>query len=158
MKFKLQAGMDLDILTRQELGEELDRSAGAWRTELSRNVRFPRISAPAVVAGGVWTVDPVSTAGKLGPRPGFIWSVMRLAVNGNGITLGTDVWKVFVGEGSPTQFVDSATRGMNFNAGALVIRDGENLFFSGAGTAGGTEVAVVGQVVELPDFLAWQLL
>ena len=160
MKFKLQAGMDLDLLTRQELGEELDRSAGSWRQELSRNVRFPRFSARTDVAGGVWTINPdSSTAGKLGPRVGFIWSVMRLAVSGGGIVLGTDVWRAFVGENAASQFIDSSLRGMNFNPGALVVRDGESLLFTGVGTGvGATDVTVVGQAIELPDFLAWQLL
>ena len=159
MKFKLQAGMELDLLTREELGEELDRSAGSWRGELSRNVRFPRFSARTDVVGGVWAINPDSnTAGKLGPKVGFIWSVMRLAVSGGGIVLGTDVWRAFVGENAPSQFVDSSTRGMSFNPGALVIRDGESLLFAGAGTGAGTDVTVVGQAIELPDFLAWQLL
>jgi hypothetical protein len=146
MKFKLTAGADVDILTRQELGEELDRSAGAWRTELSRNVKFPRFSAQAIVAGGVWSIDPSQTSvGKLGPRPGFLWSIMRLAVTGGGIVVGTDVWRVFLNEASSSQFVDSSLRGMRFDAGALVLRDGDNLFINGVGTGGATDVTVTGR-------------
>lgn len=91
MKFKIQAGAELDLLTKSELGEAL----ADWAAEIARGVRFRSISARATVAGGVWTIggaNPDNRSDTLGPAPGMIWAVNRLAVSGNGYaTAGTTV-------------------------------------------------------------------
>lgn len=161
MKFKLAAGAELDLLTRDELREELS-SAGAWRKEIARAAKFPTFSATTNVAGGVWSVGPGTAdnqAQKLGPEPGFVWSIMRVVVNGNGIVYGTDLWNLFIGDPSPSKFVLRANDFQQFNVGALIISGGDQLYASGVGTGvAGTDVALTGQAIELPVQLAWRLM
>lgn len=159
MKVKLTANAELDLLTQQELGQELEAAAKAWRKELSRGVRFVKFSAQTNVATGVWTILPEAGDNRLGPAEGFVWSVTRLSVAGNGFTIGTDAFHVYVSEVTPSKLAARGSNPIFFDPAVLVLMGGEDLAFSGAGTnVAGTDVHVSGQAIELPAQLAWQLL
>lgn len=162
MKAKLQAGVELDLLTQTELREEL-QAAAAWRTEIARGVRWRKFSAQGNVATGVWTIGGAATPNndkdQMGPQDGFVWSVTRVAVSGNGFVAGTDLFSVFVDENTPSKLVTSGlTRWQPYDVGTLVLNGGEQLLLTGAGTGlAGTDVTVSGQAIELPVQLAWRM-
>lgn len=159
MKFKINAGAEIDVLNKEELQETL----GSWFTEISRGVRFRQISAQGTVSGGVWTIGgnaPDNHKDPLGPSNGFLWAVTRLALAGGGVVLGTDLWNVYVNEIAPSKLVQSGlTRFAMYDVPVLILQGGDRLAAAGAGTGvAGTDVTISGQVVEIPVQLAWQLL
>lgn len=167
MKFKIEAGAELDLISRGELREELAIATGAWREEISRGVKWRKFSAQGVVGtpnpAGTWLIGagaPNNSKDTLGPDVGFVWAVTRIAVSGNGFVPGTDLFSVYVDEISPSRLVISGlTRGNTWDVGTFVLHSGEALALSGAGTGvAGTDVTVSGQAVEVPAQLAWQLL
>lgn len=163
MKAKFQVGSEIEFLTKDELGEELKTALGAWRTEIGRGVRWRKFSGQGTVAGGAWVIGGTGANNDkdpLGPQPGFVWAVTRIAVSGNGFVPGTDAFSVYVGEAVPSRLVITGlTRGETWDVAVLVLNGGEELALTGVGTGlAGTDVTVSGQAVELPSQLAWQLL
>jgi hypothetical protein len=159
MKFKIQAGAEFDVLTQSELRETLD----GWYVEISRGIKFRKFSAQGNVSAGAWAIGGQAADNDkdpLGPAPGFVWAITRVAISGNGVVPGTDLYAVYVDEVTPTKLVTSGlTRGQIYDVGVLVLNGGERLALAGVGTGGtGTDVTLSGQAVELPVQLAWQLL
>lgn len=159
MKFKLQAGAELDILSAPEVRQIL----GSWFTEVTRGIKFRQFSGRAALAGGVWTIGGNATDNRqdvLGPEPGLLWAVTRIAVSGNGFVPGTDAFSVYIDEVTPSKLIESGlTRGARWDVPIVQLNGGERLTLSGVGTGvNGTDVVVSGQAVEVPAQLAWQLL
>lgn len=78
-KFKLQAGAEIDVLTKDELRPILDD----YTKELGRGVRFRTITMPYQLHGalGSQTITPAATQmNKIGPDSGLIWDVRFLIV------------------------------------------------------------------------------
>jgi hypothetical protein len=85
-KIKLDVGAELDILTKGELDDSLEKQA-IRQGEIAeyaaikgrKYARMPRLAAPvvnaAVTLGGHVT-------GPVGPKQSFAWSIRRLACNG----------------------------------------------------------------------------
>jgi hypothetical protein len=147
-KFKLQAGMELDLLTRKEVLETLQ----AWHAELVRGVHFRSI---------VERTEQVAAAfsATLRPPAGFVWSVTILALSGNGINLGADTFTIYRDEVAPSKLVASAiSRQREWDAGVLVVEGPNALVVTGPATGvAGTDVFVTGAAIEVPEQLAWQL-
>ena len=163
MKFTIHAGAEMETLTQGELSEELTAALSAWRAELGRGAKWRKFSARADVAAGVWTIGGASAPNNdkyaTGPQPGFTWAVTRVAVAGNGVIAGTDLWSVYVDDVTPSRLVTSGhTRFQTYDVGVLVLNGGEQLTLNGVGTGAGTDVTVSGQAVEIPEQLAWMLL
>ena len=162
MKVKLQAGAEMDLLTREEVRAEL-QAHGAWRGEIARGVKFRDFSGQGTVTGAVWSIGgdtPNNDKDPLGPQAGFVWAVTRIAVSGNGFVPGTDLFSVYKDSISATKLIVSGlTRGTTWDVPTLVLNSNQVLALTGAGTGlTGTDVFVSGQAVELPVQLAWQLL
>ncbi len=158
-EFEIKAGAKLDLLTQKEL----QASLAGWFAEITRGVRFRQFSAQGTVVGGVWTIGGSAAenrASSLGPEPGMLWAVTGIAVSGNGVIPGTDLFSVFIDEVTPSKLVDSGlTRSRSWDSPSLVLQGESRLAFTGAGTGiAGTDVTVSGRAVEVPVQLAWQLL
>jgi hypothetical protein len=154
--FKITANADIDLLTKEEVAEVLS----GWMAEIARGVRFRNFSGQTVLAGGVYTIG-LSGQDPIGPREGFLWSVVRISVSGAGVAAaGTDLYSVFDSEVSPSKLVASGlTRGKEWNTGGFVLDGGSQLVVSGVGTGtAGAPVVVAGQAIEIPVQLAWRLL
>lgn len=156
MKFKLQAGAELDLITEHEMRGVL----ADWMAEITRGVKFRQFSARADVSGGVWTItQDRNNSDVLGPAGGMIWAVTRIAVAGNGFVAGTDTFSVYTDEITPSKLIESGlTRGARWTPPVVTLNGSEKLALSGVGTGAGTDVTVSGQAIELPLQLAWQLL
>ena len=159
MKAKINAGADIDFLTKDELTEAL----AAWMGEVARGITFRQFSARTDVVGGVWTIGGNQADNRsniLGPAEGFKWSITRMYVSGTGVVPGTDLFSVYIDELSSSKLVVSGlTRGKEWDPAVFPLQGGEKIALSGVGTgATGTEVTVSGAAIELPNQLAWQLL
>lgn len=88
MKFKIQAGGELDLLTKEELGDALDQHVSDFDSMLSEGIRFGKSSASGIstISG---TVTPSYSGGvaqlaSIGPEPGYIWKITNITFTGFG--------------------------------------------------------------------------
>lgn len=170
-RIKIAAGGEVDILNAKETSEIVRGELASWSVEIRRGVKYRLFSGVSINASGTWTLDentaPESPAGAIpqtpdhiGPRPGYVWAVTRLAVSGPGVVVGTDKWNVFYSTISPLRLAAGPiTTWQPFDIPQLLVNDGDTLAFQGAatGTTSG-QVFVSGACVEVPVQLAWQLL
>lgn len=159
MKFKIQAGAEIEAVTPSELDDRLGKLSASWMTELARGVKFRQISGQGNVAGGIWTIG--LTGDQIRPRPGFIWGVTRVCVSGGGFVAGTDTYSIFRSDVQPSKLIVSGlTRAKEWQPNVFVLNENDSLIATGVGTGAVApfDVNVSGDVVELPVQLAWQLL
>lgn len=157
MKFKIQAGAELDLLTKDEVRAELERFATNWRTEVARGIRYRRFSLYGdSTSGGVLSIGE-SGDQKAGPGTGFCWLLKRLSVSGAYDPAGGDELAFYH---------SSSENGSSLiNAALPQVSDveeffgpGETLVFAGASLTASTRFWVTGQVLEAPEALAWKLI
>lgn len=163
MKAKIEAGGTLELLTQGELRDELARAMEGWRAELGRGVKFRKFSAQATVSGGVWSVGGGAAAAQkqtLGPAPGFMWSVTRIAVSGGGYNNGADDWDLFSDAAQPSNLILlNFGVGDQWEPGVIVLTGPEELVFVGRGTGiAGTDIHISGQAIEVPVQQGWRLI
>lgn len=158
MKFKLQAGVELDLLTPKELGDALVDFRKSWVQELARGVTFQRVSFTGTVDGaGVLEFGGPTGSDRTGPEAGMVWSLRRLAVTG--IT-GTQTVSVFVNSSSPH---DLLVPGITLATPILlpentaVLHAGDDLVVAGSSLTNGAKVTLSATVKEVPEFAQWML-
>jgi len=163
MEVKLEAGARLDFLTKDEVRAELR----AWGLEITRGIKFKQFSATVNLTAATFTIGGfgASVAETLGPAPGFVWAVTRVAMSGAGFLPAADSYSVFIDEITASKFVvgvpgvAASTAAHEWNVPGLILNGGERLAVSGGSTGvAGTPITLSGQAVELPVQLAWQLL
>lgn len=150
MKFKLTAGAELDLITKEELRGELR----AWHQEVRRGPKFTRRSFVATGTGSA-----LSFTGD-GPAEGFVWAVTRLSVTGPGFDPATHRVSVYINEATPTQLVWVDLIG-NASIGdhGLILNGGDSLVFvvTGGNPTSGAQLAVTATIKEVPALMAWSL-
>lgn len=149
MKVKLEAGASLDLLTREEVAQELR----SWHAEVRAGVRYPLFTAQAAAdpATGLFTI----TGDQLGPTEGFIWDVRRIAISSPADDISDA--RVFVNDPSPARFVCELFDDRSFNTAELVLNYGSQLVITGDTALLGQIVTVSGQAKEVPYLLGWSL-
>lgn len=163
MKFKFNAGAEIDLLTKDELSDSLAAFRQAWVQEVARGDRYPRFSlkgAPANASGDVVIGGPEDPSGQsAGPADGYVWAMSRISVcDEDGRIPNGDVL-VYLNDTSPGSqalpFLDSMYHG--FNGTELVLYPGDELVFRGINLDPDIRITVNGQARELPLPLAWRL-
>lgn len=158
MKFTIKAGAEMDLISRQELREELDRVMLAWQASAHLGGRYVPIRAKGTIdAAGGLTIGGSVGYERLGPADGYVWDVRRLSVV---TTLNAaDSIAVYVNEATPFSMLLRITQasGPILMDRQTVLYSGDNLLFVGAGMATTGDVIITGTVHELPVSLAWQL-
>lgn len=155
MKFKINAGVDIETATPGEVAGMLDSSQQSWFAEMARGLKhFEFVLTGTVTAGAVVIGDL-----DAGPRQGFVWAVRRLSVDqlGDGDSLS-----IYRAPASPSRFVDVLTPSrpsVKPAATGLVLHGGQSLQVTGTGlTTTAAELVVTGEAVECPEFMIWKLL
>lgn len=155
-KFKIEAGAELDVLTKDEMGATLR----GWLQESVRGVKFVSIVAETAKTGATFTIggNVAEPQGTLGPTDGFLWSVMSVNVNGPGVA-AADTFVIYDGDTSGTRVrVPTLTNaGRSFQKGEFVMLGPRKIRVTGASTGAGTEIFVAGMAIEVPLQLAWML-
>lgn len=157
MKVKLEAGANLDFITKDEMREVMHEANRSWVAETSNGIRYARIYATGVIAGGVLNIGGALSTGELGPAPGFVWDIRRLQIVG---LQTADVATIYMNDANPTSEIADTTSvtGKAFLwSEQVILYPGDSLWVVGTGlTATGT-ITVTGQVREVPVTLAWRL-
>lgn len=146
MKFTIQAGTEIETVTPAEL----DSFFRGYMAELARGPRVRWFSAIAVPSGGAFSINGLDSPEKLGPEEGFAWKVLSVAIGGSGFTKGTDIASLFIGDTSDTRLVASGIS-RQYLGQSFYLNGGEAMSVTGVATAGGDQVTVSGQVLEVPN-------
>ena len=149
-KFKLHAGAELDMLTRDELREVLQ----SWRTELTRGAKLRRLSINGTAVGGVLAMGDVTD----GPAEGMAWAVTRLSV-APGPTLPAGGIQVFANTGdSPgSLLIRSLVTDVFPSDHGCNLLSGDSLRITGSGLGATDNVTVTLSIKEVPMQMIWSL-
>ncbi len=143
-KFKLQAGADLELLTKAEVSEALSEQATAEAERLS-GIKPIRFQLQGAVTGGAIVLGDPSTASPggyiAGPEQGYMQVVRHLSVEGLTASATPDVINVFRNTRQIWQLNGNAPAAA-FGKGVLVLHPGEILYFKS-----GTPFAATGTIV-----------
>lgn len=153
MKFKVNAGVDIEVATPREVRDIVDSVRTSWTAEVAKGDRFVRFSAYGDVAAAGVVIG--GSGEPIGPQPGFVWSVRRIALTNYSPT--TDDLALYHGDVSDSAVVIPHLESDEFFPEAsLVLYPGDSLIVSGD-HAGSGRVWLAGQARELPISLAWRL-
>jgi hypothetical protein len=154
VKFKIQAGGEIDVATRSEVREEIEAVKTSWFAEVAKGDRFVRFAGAADIVAGTIDFGEYSYE-YIGPREGFVWSVKRIAVTV--YDPATDDLALYGGSPSSSTVIIPHMDTLNlFPGNELVLYPGEHLYVGGMVTGPG-RVWITGQAREIPLSLAWRL-
>lgn len=155
-KFKLTPGVEIDVLTKDELIDALSRKP-SWMAESEQGARFSRFSGQVTTASNAFDFTG-PTGAQFGPDLGFVWDVRSLYISG---LADADVVSVYINDASASRLVgDSFSRTTRtfLWSEQVILYPGDLLRFVGSGLAAATTIVTIsGQVRELPITLAWKL-
>lgn len=159
MKFKIQAGAEVETATPHEIGKMLDGNQQSWFAEMARGVKFFRFTITGTVASGALVLDDNQ---RPGPEQGFIWAVQRFACDGFTAD-DTGIINLYRDPATSNQFLGQLTAGAPmYHPGQLgvIVKGGEFLTATGATleATDGTPIIITGEALEVPEFMAWKLL
>lgn len=152
MKFKIDFGTEIDLLTQGELDASLARHGDALERSRVRGIRYRRLPLlQGVAAGGVLTLG--ATTPTVGPDSGFAWSLRRVVITGLTAGATPDVVNLYRNGGGeqPVWQFNGNNFGYTFGRLELVIQGGETLVLVSAGTFAATgTITMSGELVEVP--------
>ena len=147
----------LDLLNHGELHSSLSEHQKNWFAERARGVKTLQIPTTVATISGSAVTLPAAGQTPIGPRPGFTWDVKRLTVS----NLGTnDVLKVYLNVVNDMNLIDifTATKPTIYPGElGIILQDGDVLIFSGSSLSATGDVAVNGQVIEVPTTDVWKI-
>jgi hypothetical protein len=160
VKVKIQAGAEIDTLTKDELAKALRD----WSVEVMRGPIPKRFSAQGTIAGNALTIDGQNNTGVLGPEAGMVWLVTRVSVVG--LTNATDPTTLYVNGTQPWNVVLPSLTGTagsvgyhEFPASQVMLTGNDRLLLASTGAIAATGTCTLtGQAWELPIGLVWKLL
>lgn len=157
MKFKIQAGAEIDIPSRKEISDDMNAAFTSWIAEVAQGDRYRRVTMYGTAAAGTGAITLGDTAGQeIVCPPGFVWAVKCLAVpEGYDVTTGTLALSIGSTDASAVVHPDLPLF-LSLDANQLVMHGGDKLIVSGTATAS-ARVWVTASVRELPASLAWRL-
>lgn len=160
MKFKFNAGAELDLLTKNEVEDALKAAARDWMVEARRGPKLIDWWGQGVVAAdGTLSMGGEAAgadSGRWGPDVGLLWSVRRWNVRG---LTGAEKLSAWIDVPTPQRSVIDGVTGSNvWGSDALVLRGGSRLLFTGTGLTVGEVITVGGMAWELPAAMMYKLL
>lgn len=159
VKVKINAGAEIDTLTREELRQELRLMTSDWMAEVTRGFKFRRFLALGpITAGAVSIVDGVDNT--LGPGAGMVWSVTSISVAGLALNDSVDC---LVNDKDPIGSIARvAGTGqyptIRFNSPDIVLQENDTLSFTASGLVStASQLQVFGRCIEIPRVLSYKL-
>lgn len=153
MKFKFNAGAELDLLTKDEVRAELAHAQASWIGEVSRGIRFRRVSIYGDADGAGAVTIGATGESTAGPDQGMVWMLRRLSVTD--YDPAATALALYNGSVSDSAVIvpKLATWQTDMDE---VLMPGERLVVAGT-VAASARVWVTAQVKEAPISLLWRL-
>lgn len=155
-EFTIRNNSKINLLTQEELSTELDRVTVNLTQEAARGVTTDRFFSVATVAAGALSL-PANDQQKIGPTLGFAWAVQRVTAAGLGTT---DVLAVYRNSVSAFNLLGVVTASSSLHVGSkgIILRGGETLYLAGSSLSAIGDIAVNGEVIEVPELDLYKLL
>lgn len=154
MRTRLDTGATVDYMSPLEHVAGLIAFKRTFWLEHARGIKHIRLPAlQGYPSGGAVTVG--NSGIRLGPNPGFAWSVQRLVIDGLN---PADVASFYFNgdQGVPVWQVSGAQFGQTFGKLELTMYGGDFLVAQ-ATTAVTGPVQVAGEAIEVPQEMLWKL-
>jgi hypothetical protein len=166
----------IDVLTREELEQSLDRQMDAWQREKVRGLDIMRIPfVPITATAATIQLFTTNDSTPWGPEQGDIWHLRRVIVKSNVLT---DIAKYVLFRGSTpsdvanaysTRFlldaiIGGATPGQNVNVGyflstkSVFLLSGEQVYSEIFGATVGNQYYLEGEAVRVPAEMKGKIL
>lgn len=155
MKVKIQAGAEIDVLSRQELAAELAAAGTSWRTEQAKGVTWRTASMwGTVTAGSTLTLGETGDQ-VIGPEQGMLWGCQRISV-GDGYTPASQVLRLHRNNTDMSTLICPDLSGYDQLYGEI-LRGGDRLVVTGASLTASAIVWVTVLAREVPEYLIGRL-
>lgn len=158
--FKLSAGAEIDLLTKDEVDSAL-RDAEERELVALAGIKPFRFQMFASVASSAVTIGDPSTGNVGGvltaPEQGFVWVVKHLVVEGLTSGATPDVVNIYrsgriIWQLNGNQFAQT------WGSGQIILNPGESLYVKSTGTVAATgQITVHGTIWEVPAQLVGKL-
>lgn len=149
MRFKLQAGREVDVLTKEELQAGLTANTASWFQEKARGLSTARFDGTATVAAAAVSI-PAPGQAAIGPDVGFCWAVQRVTADG---LQANDVLVVYRNSAQPINRLGTITATSSFHPGSkgCILRGDERLIITGATLTATDDITVNGEAIEATE-------
>lgn len=160
MKFKIQAGAEIDAATPGEVDGIVSGSQKAYFAEMARGIKQIRFFGTGVVDAAKNVTVPGVGGEPLGPNPGFSWAVQRVAVWG--LTAGQTV-EIHRNSIDGTQFIgtlSTAAPALMLGEAGCLLNGGELLYVIQPPASALTAAQILqvnGEATEAPAYAIWKL-
>lgn len=157
-----KAGVELDLLSQDELDQSLGRHFAAQEAAKLHGIKPMRLPETlyGTAASNKLTLSVANGNAPVGPRSGYAWVFKRLIVNG--LTSGStpDVVNLYHDSttGVPLWAFDGNHFGYTFGELQITLYGGETLALASVGTFNSTsQITLGGELVEVPQELLGKL-
>lgn len=150
MKFKLHAGSEVDVLTKEELKAGLTDNTASWFQEMARGMSTARFDATAAVDGSAALAIPANGQTTIGPDIGFAWALQRITADG---LTTNDVLVVYRNSVTPANRLGIITPTQNFHPGGkgALLRGRERVMITGTALTATGDITVNGEAIEVAE-------
>jgi hypothetical protein len=154
VKFKLQAGREVAVLTQDELSHHLDQQTVSWFQEMARGLSTARFDTFAMAAEDGSVTLPAPGASPIGPEVGYCWAIQRITGDFAG-----DALTVYRNSVQPPNKLGvlTPTSSLHFGSKGAILRGDERLLFTGAGLETG-QVTISGEAIEVGESDLYKLI
>lgn len=159
-KFRLSAGAELDMLTKDELDDSLQSQWDREWTARGRGIKYVRLPVLTGTLTGTYPTSTTSLDNTCGPDQGYAWAIRRVAAAGLGTSDQLYIFRNSVRAATLlTVLVGTGTNAdVELSGVQMVLMPGDKLIAAPGATftASGT-ITVSGEAVEVPAELLWKL-
>jgi hypothetical protein len=150
VRFKLKAGSEVDVLTKDELRAGITEGTKSWFQERARGVSTARFQATGTPDGSGNLVLPGPGERPMGPEVGFAWTVQRITADG---LADGDVLVVYRNSATPSNRMGIITPDRFFHAGSkgALFRGDERIIITGAGLTATDDVTINGEAIDVSE-------
>lgn len=156
MRFKLQAGREVDVLTKEELQAGLTANTASWFQEKARGLSTARFDGDGTIATGAVLI-PGPSQGTIGPDVGFAWAVQRITADG---LSANDVLVVYRNSVTARNRLGIITAAQSYHPGSkgTILRGDERIIITGASLTATGDITINGESTEVTEADLYKIL
>lgn len=156
MRFKLAAGREIDVLTKEELKEGLTATTASLLQEKARGFSTARYDTTGTPNTGSLTL-PAPGSRPIGPESGHAWALQRVTADG---LQGSDVLVVYRNSPTPANRLGivTATSSLSCGSKGFIFRGDERLIAVGTALTATDDVTICGEAIEVAESDLYKIL
>lgn len=160
---EMKPGAKFDFLDHGQLTSALSNHTASWFREMARGLKHMQLPVQLGTVGDTAVAIPAAGGEAVGPRPGFVWAVQRIGVQGLVSTGGVnDVLGIYRNSVDPMNYVaqvDASSPFVLFGDKGFILKEGDRLVFANIGALETTsQIVVTGEFIECAEIDIWKLI